>query len=130
FAAILVLFFWLFARILMHLRANETPKNGHLQWMTVGVAAAMLAAMAQGMGDSAFLEQDLAFCFWVLVVTLLVLRVLCVTPLRKAKAGRLTFIIVPLTLLFLSSLLIPRSSPLRSCLVHTLSSIRSSHAIR
>jgi len=82
FAAILVLFFWLFARILMHLRANETPKNVHLQCMTVGVGAAMLAAMAQGMGDSAFLEQDLAFCFWMLVVTLLVLRVLSGTPWR------------------------------------------------
>jgi putative inorganic carbon (hco3(-)) transporter len=82
FAAVLVLFFWLFARILIHLRANETPKNVHLQWMTIGVGAAMLAAMAQGMVDSAFLEQDLAFCFWMLVVALLVLRVLSGTPWR------------------------------------------------
>ena len=62
--------------------SNETPKNVDLQWMTVGVGAAMLAAMAQGMGDSAFLEQDLAFCFWMLVVALVVLRVLSGTPWR------------------------------------------------
>ncbi len=82
FAAVLVLFFWLFARILIHLRANETPKNVHLQWMTIGVGSAMLAAMAQGMVDSAFLEQDLAFCFWMLVVALLALRVFSGTPWR------------------------------------------------
>jgi putative inorganic carbon (hco3(-)) transporter len=35
----------------------------------------MLAAMVQGMIDSAFLEQDLAFCFWMLVAALLLLRV-------------------------------------------------------
>ncbi len=82
FIAILVLFFWLFARIFMHLRASETPKSLPLQWMTLGVGAAMLAAMGQGLGDSAFLEQDMAFCFWMLVVALLVLRKLSQTAWR------------------------------------------------
>ncbi len=82
FIAVLVLFFWLFTRILRHLRASETPGNLPLQWMTLGVGAAMLAAMVQGLGDSAFLEQDLAFCFWMLVVAMLVLRQLSQTTWR------------------------------------------------
>jgi len=32
----------------MHLRASETPKSLPLQWMPLGVGAAMLAAMGQG----------------------------------------------------------------------------------
>src|SRR5947209_14857146 len=48
FAAILVLFFWLFGRILSHLRSHETHENLPFQWMTIGVGAAMLAAMVQG----------------------------------------------------------------------------------
>jgi len=42
----------------------------------------MLAAMLQGLVDSAFLEQDLAFCFWILVVALLLLRTLSGTHWR------------------------------------------------
>ncbi len=80
FIAIMVLFFWLFVRVLRYLRANK--KNWTLQWMTLGVGTAMLAAMVQGLGDSAFLEQDLAFCFWILIVALLVLRKLSGTPWR------------------------------------------------
>src|SRR5207248_8340074 len=75
FVAILLLFIWLFVRILRHMRAAETKENLSLQWMTLGVGAAMLAAMVQGQVDSAFLEQDLAFCFWMVVVALLLLRV-------------------------------------------------------
>ena len=82
FIAVLVLFYWLFVRILRQLRTQETRKNFRLQWMTIGVGAAMLAALIQGMVDSSFLEQDLAFCFWMLVVALLVLRVLSGTPWR------------------------------------------------
>jgi O-antigen ligase len=83
FVAILALFFWLFVRILRNVRANESSKNPSLQWMTLGVGAAMLAAMVQGLGDSAFLEQDLAFCFWMLVAAMLVLRKLSGTPWRR-----------------------------------------------
>src|SRR5947209_11195029 len=82
FVGLLVLFFWLFIRILRHLRSTETKKNLSLQWMTIGVGAAMLAAMLQGLVDSAFLEQDLAFCFWMLLVALLLLRALSGTPWR------------------------------------------------
>ncbi|MFL5654824.1 MAG: O-antigen ligase family protein [Ktedonobacteraceae bacterium] len=82
FAGLLVLFFWLFVRILKHLHSMGTKKNLSLQWMTIGVGAAMLAAMLQGLVDSAFLEQDLAFCFWMLVVALLLLRTLSGTPWR------------------------------------------------
>ncbi len=42
----------------------------------------MLAALIQGQVDSSFLEQDLAFCFWMLVTALLILRVLTGTPWR------------------------------------------------
>jgi len=83
FAAVLVLFFWYFARILKHLRATEINENRPLQWMTIGIGAAMLAAMLQGLVDSAFLEQDLAYCFWTLVAALLLLRTISATPWRN-----------------------------------------------
>jgi putative inorganic carbon (hco3(-)) transporter len=51
--------------------------------MTVGVGAALLAALVQGQVDSSFLEQDLAFCFWMLIVALLLLRALSSTPWRE-----------------------------------------------
>jgi O-antigen ligase len=82
FAAILVLFFWLFVRILRYLRSYERKENLYLQWMTIGVGAAMLAALIQGQVDSTFLEQDAAFNFWMLVVALLLLRALSGTPWR------------------------------------------------
>jgi O-antigen ligase len=82
FIAILVLFFWLFRRVLLHLRSQNNTANQQLQWITIGVGAAMLAAMAQGMVDSAFLEQDLAYCFWILVGLLLVVRFMSHTPWR------------------------------------------------
>ncbi len=82
FLAVLGLFFWLFVRILAHLRTKEVENKLYLQWMTIGVGAAMLAAFLHGQVDSSFLEQDLAFCFWTLVAVLLLLRVLSGTPWR------------------------------------------------
>ncbi len=73
FLAVIILFFWLFTRILR--RTTHIKGIEHLRWMIVGVGAAMLAALVQGQVDSSFLEQDLAFCFWILVATLLLLRV-------------------------------------------------------
>jgi putative inorganic carbon (hco3(-)) transporter len=75
FIGVLVLFFRLFVRILKQLSAVNDESSERLRWMTVGVGAGMLAAMVQGMIDSAFLEQDLAFCFWMLVAALLLLRI-------------------------------------------------------
>lgn len=85
FVAVLVLFYWLVARILRHLRSATVEHSEQLHWMTVGVGAAMLAAMGQGLVDSAFLEQDLAFCFWTLVAALLILRALSGTPWRAQR---------------------------------------------
>ena len=85
FIALLVLFFWLFAHILAHLRAREIESNLYLQWLTIGVGAAMLAAILHGQVDSSFLEQDLSYCFWTLVAVLLLLRVLSGTPWRRPK---------------------------------------------
>jgi putative inorganic carbon (hco3(-)) transporter len=82
FITVLVLFAWLFVRIMIHLRARGINHHPLLQWMTIGVGAAMLAAVVQGQVDSSFLEQDLAFCFWMLVTALLLLRVLSGTPWR------------------------------------------------
>lgn len=100
FIALLGLFFWLFARILTHLRATEMKSKAEvsssfyhssLQWMTIGVGASMLAALVQGQVDSSFLEQDLAFCFWILVIALLLLRVLSGTPWRRSvQQGQVT----------------------------------------
>lgn len=82
FIAIVVLFSWLFRRILLHLRSQENEHNHALQWITIGVGAAMVAAMVQGTVDSAFLEQDLAYCFWILVGLLLIIRYMSHTPWR------------------------------------------------
>jgi O-antigen ligase len=79
FVAILVLFFWLFARILKTVRRTHRAEVGELKWVVLGVGSALLAALGQGLIDSAFLEQDLAFCFWMLVATLLILRILTST---------------------------------------------------
>ena len=80
FVAVITLFFWLFARILIYLARHEVEESEQLRWLTVGIGAAMLAAIIQGMADSAFLEQDLAFCFWMLVTALLFIRVYAGMP--------------------------------------------------
>jgi len=82
FIVLLVLFFWLFMRVLTHLRSTESGRNLQLQWITIGIGAAMCAALLQGQVDSSFLEQDLAFCFWTLVAALLLVRVLSETSWR------------------------------------------------
>jgi O-antigen ligase len=82
FVALLVLFYWLFARIFRHLDTGDAKDRAQWRWIVVGVGAAMLAAMAQGQIDSSFLEQDLAFCFWILVAVLLLLRLHIQTPWR------------------------------------------------
>jgi putative inorganic carbon (HCO3(-)) transporter len=75
FAAVLVLFYWLFARILAQIRVSgEQEKERQLHWLIIGIGAAIGAALVQGQVDSTFLEQDLAFCFWALVAALLVVR--------------------------------------------------------
>lgn len=82
FIAVLVLFFWLFVRILISLHNNKTERDRFMWWMTIGVGAAMLAGVIQGQVDSSFLAQDLSFCFWMLVTALLLLRVITGTPWR------------------------------------------------
>lgn len=82
FVAVLVFFFWLFARILVSMSNTTSKSHPSLRWMTLAVGAAMLAALIQGQVDSSFLEQDLAFCFWMLVTALLILRVLTGTSWR------------------------------------------------
>lgn len=80
--AVLILFYWLFARLLRRFNApSHLPlqEGDLLRAMTIGVGAAMLAGLIQGQVDSAFLEQDLAFCFWILVVSLLLVRMLSYT---------------------------------------------------
>jgi len=72
FMAIIILFYALFAQIMRQLARVEGGEQ--LRWMAIGVGAAMLTALVQGQVDSAFLEQDLAFCFWTLVAALLILR--------------------------------------------------------
>jgi putative inorganic carbon (HCO3(-)) transporter len=83
FIVLLVLFFRLFMRVLAYLRSRESSGNLLLQWMTIGIGAAMFAALVQGQVDSSFLEQDLAFCFWTLMAALLLVRVLAETSWRR-----------------------------------------------
>ena len=82
FIAVLVLFFWLFVRILIFLHKKGTERDAAMWWMTIGVGAAMFAGVIQGQVDSSFLAQDLSFCFWMLVTALLLLRVITGTPWR------------------------------------------------
>jgi len=84
FIVVLILFYWLFARILLYLSSHPDQHSEQLRWMTIGIGAAMVAAVAQGLVDSSFLEQDLAFCFWMLVASLLLVRVLAGLPWRSA----------------------------------------------
>lgn len=80
FLAVLVLFYWTLARLLRYLALRRPPAYEVLRCLLVSIGAAMLAALVQGQVDSAFLEQDLAFCFWILVVTLLLVRVIVGMP--------------------------------------------------
>jgi O-antigen ligase len=80
FIALIAMFYRLFARILKKVRALGAHPD--LEWMVVGTGAAMLAGLIQGQVDSAFLAQDMAFCFWMLVTALLLLRALTSTPWR------------------------------------------------
>jgi putative inorganic carbon (HCO3(-)) transporter len=88
FVALLILFYWLFARILRHVDTSVEKDRVSWRWMVVGVGAAMLAAMAQGQIDSSFLEQDLAFCFWILLAMLLLLRLHSQTAWRDRSPSQ------------------------------------------
>ncbi len=83
FIAVLALFGRLLVRVLARVRVLMSAQGEHIRWMALGVGGAMLAALVQGMGDSSFLEQDLVFCFWMLVLTLLLLRWLTGTRWRR-----------------------------------------------
>jgi putative inorganic carbon (hco3(-)) transporter len=88
FIAVLALFFWLFARIIISLHNKGTERDTALWWMTIGVGAAMIAGVIQGQVDSSFLAQDLSFCFWMLVTALLLLRVQTGTSWRGSLRQR------------------------------------------
>ncbi len=76
FVGVLILFYWLFVRLLIRLRLPGEREKEPLHWMVVGIGAALCAALVQGQVDSSFLEQDLAFCFWTLLAALLAIRLL------------------------------------------------------
>jgi putative inorganic carbon (hco3(-)) transporter len=82
FIASIVLFYWIFARLLRYLTTAHPPEYELLRLLLVSIGAAMLAALVQGQVDSSFLEQDLAFCFWTLVAALLLLRAIIGMPWR------------------------------------------------
>ena len=90
FIAVLVLFYWLFVRILISLQNKRTERESAMWWMTIGVGAAMLAGMIQGQVDNSFLAQDLSYCFWMLVTALLLLRVMAGTPWRGSLRQKKT----------------------------------------
>lgn len=87
FIAVLILFYRLFACLLFYLHKAQPPSFEHMRWMVIGVGSAMLAALVQGQIDSAFLEQDLSFCFWTLVAAILLLRMLVGMPWREILLG-------------------------------------------
>lgn len=85
FVAILVLFAWLFVRLVKTLHQHPQARSDSLEWIVLGTGGALLAALCQGLIDSSFLEQDLAFCFWTLLVILLIARTLTATPWRSRQ---------------------------------------------
>jgi hypothetical protein len=82
FIVMLALFICLFVRILLFLHKKRAGRDAAMWWMTIGVGAGMFAGVIQGQVDSSFLAQDLAFCFWMLVTALLLLRVITGAPWR------------------------------------------------
>jgi O-antigen ligase len=80
FITVLVFFYWTFTRLLQYLALTRPPGYELLRWLLVGIGAAMLAALVQGQVDSTFLEQNLAFCFWILVAALLLVRAIVGMP--------------------------------------------------
>jgi putative inorganic carbon (HCO3(-)) transporter len=82
FLAVLVLFCWTFARLLQYLSVVRNADNEVLHWIVVSVGAAMLAMLLHGLNDSTFLGQDIAFCFWILVMALLCVRAFVGMPWR------------------------------------------------
>lgn len=87
FITVLVLFYRLFVCIMLDLRKKQPPDFEYTRWMIIGLGAAMLAALVQGQIDSAFLEQDLSFCFWTLIAAILLLRVLIGMPWQDLLLG-------------------------------------------
>ena len=88
FIAVLVLFYRLFACLLSYLHKIQPPGFEQIRWLVVGIGAALLAALIQGQIDSAFLEQDLSFCFWTLIAAILVLRMLVEMPWQVALPAK------------------------------------------
>lgn len=86
FVAILILFFKLFARIMKTVRQSARAEVASLEWLVLGTGGALLAALCQGLVDSSFLEQDLAFCFWGVLAFLLILRVFSGTSWREKQS--------------------------------------------
>jgi O-antigen ligase len=82
FVGLLVLFYWTITRLLIYLHKQRPLHFEELRWMTIGIGISMLAALVHGQMDSSFLEPDLAFCFWTLVIALLLLRPLAGMPWR------------------------------------------------
>src|SRR5205085_11813919 len=82
FLALIALFFWLFSRILRNTRASMGAPQDDLRRMILGVGAAMLAGLIQGQVDNSFLAPDMAYCFWILITAVLLLRWLTGTPWR------------------------------------------------
>ena len=80
FIAVIVLFYWTFIRLLRYLTLIRPPAYELLRWLLISIGGAMLAALVHGQGDSAFLEQDLAFCFWILIAALLLVRAIVGMP--------------------------------------------------
>ncbi len=87
FVTLIALFYRLFARIVKTVRRSAFAEVAGLEWVVLGTGGAMLAALCQGLIDSAFLEQDLAFCFWMVLGALLILRVLTGTSWRRQRTG-------------------------------------------
>jgi hypothetical protein len=73
-AVLLLLFFWTFARVLVHLSTSED--RAYMRWITIGLGGALAITAIQALLDGMVLAQSTWYLYWVFLGTLLLLRCL------------------------------------------------------
>jgi len=71
-AALLLLFFWTFARVLVHLSSSED--RAYMRWITIGLGGALAVTALQALIDGMALAQSTWYLYWIFLGTLLLLR--------------------------------------------------------
>jgi hypothetical protein len=73
-AVLLLLFFWTFARVLVHLSTSED--RAYMRWIALGLGGALAITAIQALIDGMVLAQSTWYLYWAFLGTLLLLRCL------------------------------------------------------